>query len=136
MRFKPIALALFAVLTLASGGCASAYHIATIGAGTAHLSLVTTSKFADTVVCGTPTAPPAPACRTNEQRQAIAKVLDPAFGWDATLLEQLAQYTDGPIPQAIADLRAQITKALNDALAALKDVPGLDKLAAQIGAKK
>ncbi len=117
-----------------STGCASAFSVATVGAGTAHLSLVETSKFSDQVLCGHPTAPP--KCLPAAERKAIAKVLDPAFGWDATLLEQLAQWTDGPIPQIIADLRAQITKAINDALAALKQTDGIDKLAVKIGAQK
>jgi len=134
LRLLPLLL-----VGLLASGCASgsAFHITTIGATAAHLSLTTTSKFADAHTCGVSTAT-AGACLSAEQRQAVAKILDPAFQWDATLNEQLAQAGEGPIPQLIADLRAQITKAINDLLALFKGLPiaAQDKLAAQIGATK
>lgn len=136
---KALAFIAIAIAIVVSQGCASgsAFHITTVGATAAHLSLTTTSKFADAQTCGVKTAAPG-ACLSAEQRQAVAKVLDPAFQWDATLNEQLAQAGEGPIPQLIADLRAQITKAINEALALFKGLPGVaqDKLAAQIGATK
>jgi hypothetical protein len=125
---------LFLIPILALVGCGGVRHVATVSVVSSHAVLMATQATSDAAVCGKPTAAPAPACLTTEQRKAVAAKLSPAFGLDESLATAVRDWPAGtPQPAAIADYLAKISALVTDVVNALPDGALKSKLLTVIG---
>jgi hypothetical protein len=136
MRFK-VPVILLALLALIACGGQSVRHIATVSSISAHASLIAIRDTADLIVCGKPTAPPAGACLTAEDRaHKVAPLLSKAFDADAKAALVIRALPEGAPPSGeVAQYLAQIGSVIDQVLALFPSSQPKTALVASLGGK-
>ncbi len=117
---KRAAIALVAATCSACASLGGARHSAVVTVVSAHAVLAATQDTSRAIVCGLPTAPPAPACLTPERAREIAVILVTAFDLDGEVAKTVrAVPPGGLLPSNVAELVGRIAALVDRILAAL-----------------
>ena len=126
---KLVTIALLATLAASCGGVR---HVVTVSALSAHATVAAVQDTADLVMCGAPTALPAPKCLTEPQRKELH--LSDALAVDIALLKAVHDWPVGaPQPAVITAYVAEISRILTEAVNALPESPAKAKLKKLLG---
>jgi hypothetical protein len=129
---------LLLVLAFVSSGCAmhGARHTATVSVVTAHAILSAVQDGERLLVCGSATAPAAPACVTPETHRKIAGELVTAFDLDGQVLRLVRALPPGTLsPADVPSLLGQIMAIIDRVFALIPASPHKAALVQKIGGK-
>lgn len=120
---RPIRFVLLVALAIAASSCAAkARHIATVTVVSAKGALDIAQDTEPLLVCGKATAPPAPACVTEDIHRAIHANLADAYALHKQLAIAVRDWPQGaPAPIGIGTYLTQITELLQHVIDALPE---------------
>lgn len=133
MRLK---LYFAALAILASLGCASGSprHITTVSVVTGHSILSFAQDTEMGLVCGKPTAPPAPTCVDAERHKEISGIFVQAFDLDIRAAKLAKALPDGAAQSAdLTAILAQVEDLLKVILGKIPGSPKKDALVRDLG---